>query len=335
VITTVCGASSLAALACAVAPSLATLLAARVFAGAMAAGLIPLSMAWIGDAVPYERRQPVIARFAIGQILGVSLGQLLGGIASDLDARAAPFLLLTVMFAASTVLLLRQRGSLRAERAGAATAGKASAGKLLGEFLLVLREPRARLVLLAVFLEGGFVLGAFAFFATHLHRNLGLTLTAAGSLSMLFGLGGLLFSANAGRFIGRWGERGLVRRGGLLLLLTMTAVALFPQVALVAVACLAMGVAFYMVHSTLQTNATQMSPTRRGASVAAFALSYFVGQAAGVAAVGWAIGLFDVRGVIIACAAGVAITALLFSSAASPAAPPTAPALRGRPPAPR
>jgi hypothetical protein len=74
VITTVCGASAVASLACAFAPGLPTLLAARVFAGAMAAGLIPLSMAWIGDAVPYERRQPVIARFAIGQILGVSLG---------------------------------------------------------------------------------------------------------------------------------------------------------------------------------------------------------------------------------------------------------------------
>jgi predicted MFS family arabinose efflux permease len=152
---------------------------------------------------------------------------------------------------------------------------------------------------------------------------------------MLFGLGGLVFSFAARPLVARWGEAGLVRRGGALLLATMAVVAFVPQAAVAAVACLVMGVAFYMTHSTLQTNATQMAPTRRGAAVAAFAQSYFVGQAAGVAAVGWAIGHFDVRGVILACAAGVAVTAVLFSSAASPAARPTAPAPRDPPRVPR
>ena len=38
------------------------LLGARLAAGASAAAVIPLAMAWIGDVVPYERRQPVLAR---------------------------------------------------------------------------------------------------------------------------------------------------------------------------------------------------------------------------------------------------------------------------------
>ena len=38
------------------------------------AALIPLSLAWIGDVVPYERRQPVLARFLLGQMFGISLG---------------------------------------------------------------------------------------------------------------------------------------------------------------------------------------------------------------------------------------------------------------------
>jgi predicted MFS family arabinose efflux permease len=44
-----------------------------------------------------------------------------------------------------------------------------------------------------------------------------------------------------------------------------------------------MGVGFYMFHNTLQTNATQMAPARRGAAVALFALAYFGGQTVGVA----------------------------------------------------
>src|SRR5690349_8131145 len=51
-------ACALAALACAAAPGFDALRLARVLAGATAAAVIPLSMAWIGDVVPYERRQP-------------------------------------------------------------------------------------------------------------------------------------------------------------------------------------------------------------------------------------------------------------------------------------
>ena len=70
-----CAASSLTAALCALAPDFALLVAARLLAGAAAAAVIPLSMAWIGDVVPYSRRQPVIARFLVGQIMKQSKGK--------------------------------------------------------------------------------------------------------------------------------------------------------------------------------------------------------------------------------------------------------------------
>jgi hypothetical protein len=36
---------------------------------------------WIGDVVPYEHRQAVLARFLIGQIIGLTAGVWLGGFA--------------------------------------------------------------------------------------------------------------------------------------------------------------------------------------------------------------------------------------------------------------
>ena len=51
--------------------------------GAAGAGIVPLSMAWIGDTVPYERRQATLARFLTGTILGMSAGQLAGGLFAD------------------------------------------------------------------------------------------------------------------------------------------------------------------------------------------------------------------------------------------------------------
>jgi len=42
-----------------------------------------------------------------------------------------------------------------------------------------------------------------------------------------------------------------------------------------------------MLHSTLQTNATQMAPDARGIAVSIFANALFLGQAAGIAAGGF------------------------------------------------
>lgn len=74
VITASCLACSVGALACALAPTLGWLVGARAFAGAVTAAILPLAMAWIGDVVPYERRQLVLARFLVGQIAGVASG---------------------------------------------------------------------------------------------------------------------------------------------------------------------------------------------------------------------------------------------------------------------
>jgi predicted MFS family arabinose efflux permease len=307
-----CGGCTLATLACAFAPGLGSLVGARALAGVMSAALIPLAMAWIGDSVPYERRQLVLARFSVGQILGVALGQLLGGLSADHFGRRVPFLLIGALFALSTALLQRMRGQLEAPTRAAA-GRTTSAGGLLREFLLVLREPWARIVMLSVFTEGALVLGAFAFFATHLHRMLGISLTVAGSVAMLFGLGGLLFAFTARHLLARIGELGLIRLGGSLVLVMMLVVALAPHIAIVAIACYLMGMGFYMLHSTLQTNATQMAPDRRGAAVAAFALCYFLGQSLGVAVAGWGVSRFGSTCTIAAAACGVLLVALNFA----------------------
>jgi len=270
------------ALACAFAGSLQLLVAARAAAGLMAAPLVPLAMAWIGDVVPYEHRQPVLARFLIGQILGVSAGQLLGGLAADHLGRRLPFIGLAVVFALSAFALMQARKQFPVVQVARLDAHPVR--HLLAEFAAVLRVSRARLVLVTVFLEGASVFGALAFFATHLHQRLGLSLTASGASVMGFGVGGLVFALAAPQLVRQLGERGLVLCGGALLMLAMLGVAFAPGAWLAVPACLAMGVGFYMFHNTLQTHATQMAPSRRGAAVALFALAYFGGQTAGVAA---------------------------------------------------
>ena len=99
VVAWVCAASTVTALMCAAATTFPTLLAARALSGAAAAAIIPLSMAWIGDVIPYQRRQPVLARFLTGQILGVASGGLLGGFAADHLGWRTAFLFIAASFA--------------------------------------------------------------------------------------------------------------------------------------------------------------------------------------------------------------------------------------------
>lgn len=308
-----CIACAFTTASCALAPSFALLLVARVLAGATAASIIPLAMAWIGDVVPYDRRQPVLARFLIGQILGVSAGVLLGGYAADHLHWRTPFALIAVIFLVigSVLLLTNQRLPLAARQR---RTGTGSAIARMGvEFAQILAIPWARVVLLTVFAEGAFLYGAFAYMVSHLHQVHTLSLASAGEVVMLFGFGGLLFALAATVLVRRLGEPGLALWGGLLVCLAFLVVALADRWWWSIPACFVAGLGFYMLHNTLQINATQMAPERRGSAVAAFAASFFIGQSVGVAVDGQLIPTIGTTGVIVLGALGVLLVSLNFS----------------------
>ncbi len=313
VIAWACAACALTASLCGLAQGFTQLVFARLLAGATAAAIIPLSMAWIGDVVPYEDRQPVLARFLIGQILGLSAGVFMGGFAADHLNWRVPFFAIGAGFAAISVMLLAFDRRLPARARELRRADGDALARMVGEFSQVLARPWARVVLVSVFLEGGFVYGSFAFIATHLHQRFGIALATAGSTVMLFGFGGLLFALASAPLVRRLGEVGLTGVGGVVLAGALLAVGLAPAWWWAMPACFVAGLGFYMLHNTLQINATQMAPERRGAAVSAFASCFFLGQAAGVAAAGVLVVQLRTGSVIALGAGGVLVVALCFS----------------------
>lgn len=271
------------ALLCGLASSFPFLLIARGLAGATAAAVIPLAMAWIGDVVAYEDRQSALARFMIGQIFGVSCGALVGGFSADYLGWRFPFFVIALAFFITGCQLLRVNRVLPAR---ARVLHKAEGGalmRLVSEFRLVFAVSWARTVLLTVTLEGAVLFGALAFVPSHLHTQHGMSMAASGSLVMLFGMGGFLFALCAKHMVKRFGEVGLIRWGALIMGLSMLSIAYASPWWAAIPSCFMLGLGFYMMHNTLQINATQMAPERRGAAVAAFASCFFLGQSAGVA----------------------------------------------------
>lgn len=299
----------LASALCALAPGYETLLAARIAAGATCAAVIPLAMAWIGDAVPYAQRQPVLARFLTGQILGMAAGQWAGGLAVDYASWRVPYALLALWFGLASALLWGAR-----REATAAAPFVPGTGHLVRESASVLREPWARVVLLTVGLEGALLFGPLAFLATHLHLRLDLSLAQAGALVTLYACGGLLFVFGARRLLRRLGEPGLARIGGGLLGGGLLGLAFVPGPWVAAPLCALSGLGFYMLHNTLQTHATQMAPRARGAAVSLFAGTFFIGQTVGVALAALLVERFGTAIVLAAGAIAVALVGFVFAA---------------------
>lgn len=299
-------------LACAAAPGFDMLRLARVLAGATAAAVIPLSMAWIGDVVPYAQRQPVLARFLIGQIVGLSAGVWLGGFAADHLSWRAPYVLVAVLFAAASALLFKLNQRLPASARKTRRVQGSALRRMVSEFGHVLSQPWARVILLLVGLEGMALFGPFAFVAAHLHERHGLSLSASGGLVMAFGGGGFVFAVLSGRLVARLGEAGLARWGGALMTASLLLIAYGPGWGWALAGCFALGLGFYMLHNTLQVNATQMAPDRRGAAVSSFAACFFLGQSIGVGLGGWWVGHIGTGAFLALGAVAVALVATAF-----------------------
>lgn len=263
-----------------IAASLNYLVLARVLTGAAAAGIIPLSMAWIGDNVPYEERQPVLAQFIGGQIAGVIGGQFIGGLFADTIGWRWAFLFIGALYMFVGLLVLREYRRNPLARHIPPSGSKSSG--LFGQIAILLSTPWARVILLIVFLEGMLVFGGMAFIPMYLHERFALKMSTAGALMGCFGLGGLIYILFSKYLIRRLGERGLALWGAVLVAAAWVMLAWGSRWAWSVPACIALGLGYYMMHNTLQTNATQMAPQVRGTAVSLFASSFFLGQALGV-----------------------------------------------------
>ena len=274
-------ACSIGSLVAVFATSLEWLVFSRVMVALGAAAIIPLSVAWIGDAVAPGQVQETLARVGLGTTLGVGAGQLVGGLLTDWLGWRWVFGFMTLLFSLVGLQLFahgrRQKTSflnLPGKRPGQRLAFGTQA-------LHILTGGWSRTVLLVAFIEGGAGFGVLSMWASHLHRVLGLSLTSAGAIVALYGLGGMLYMAVARPLIRRFGERGLALLGVCLLGLSALLVAYSPYWPPTVVASFLGGFGFFMFHNTMQANATQMAPEARGTAVSLFAAALFLGQSVG------------------------------------------------------
>jgi predicted MFS family arabinose efflux permease len=260
------------------AASFEVLLATRIGAGIFAGGLIPLVIAGLGDTYDMSERQVMIGRMLFAIIAGQMLGSIVSGFANDAFGWRSSLVVAAAIGALATAIAWLGMSA-------ADEAARNQSGSIASLYGRVLANPKSLWLIGAVAVEGAFFYGLFPYMGELLlamARSSATSIAAeTGMVLGAFGIGGLLYALSVRVLLRRLGMRRLCLLGSAAAAVGYVALAFAPSWPLAAAAMFLAGLSFYMLHNSLQTEATELAPSARGSAVALFACGFFIGQGLG------------------------------------------------------
>ncbi len=253
-----------------------TLAIARALSGLAAGACIPLAIAIVGDRFPLEQRQVALSRYLLAVIVGQLAGAPMSGILSEMIGWRPVFgiaaaIALIAAIAVRTMLPPRED----AERPPFNTA------MIIATYKRILRHPLAKYCYLTVAVEGVFIYGIPPYIAALLEERGAGGVREAGFVVAGIGLGGLIFNLVLPGLLRRTSRASVMRLGGCVIAAGMVVVALGATWPIEMAGFTAIGLGFYMLHTGIQIEATELAPDARGSAVALHAFSLFFGMALG------------------------------------------------------
>jgi predicted MFS family arabinose efflux permease len=283
---------AIADLLSAVSPNLTVLLIARFVTGALASGVFPMTLVYMGDRFAFALRQRAVVGLQVWVALGTAAGTLGAGLVAHLWSWRI-FFLFPAVLAGLVALLLRtlpepvvtERGSGPVRQIGR-----------------VLVHPWALLLFGMLLVEGAVMLGFPTYLAPALEAH-GQSAAVAGLVVATYGLA-VLGGTQVFKRIARGTPAPVVLAAGAVMLLSGLAIAALDQnvIPILAASILAGG-AYVFMHSTFQTWATDVAPEARGTSTALGAMAIFFGAALATYAVSGLASVHDYRALFLAGAA--------------------------------
>jgi predicted MFS family arabinose efflux permease len=261
----------------ALAPTLAALLAWRVFAGIASGGIVPIALALIGDLFPYQQRGRAIG-WIFGAIAGgVAFGSTLGAFMNPVIGWRMEFLALAVPIAAVAVLMYRHRALLD----GPPLLHRPTLADVIGNYASLWRNPRGRNTYTCICLNAIYHSGVFTWLGFYFSTRFGLGDRGIGLALLGYGVPGMLLGPAIGRWADRVGRRRIIPLG--LLLSALTGLALIPRMPVFAAAMVVttLSFGFDMSHPLLAGIITSVDPERRGQAMGMNAFLIFTGFGAG------------------------------------------------------
>ena len=248
----------------------------RALTGACAAGIMPVSLALIGDTVRLEERQAAIGSFMGISFLGQGLSMAIGGAFAFFVSWRGVFLFYAALSAmAAALVMVRSRGL--------AAPGNPTS-EIVAPYRRLLTQGRSLRTYLVVLAEGALMVSSLSYLGAYRSHQFRLDNLSIGLLMTAFGAAAVAASRGIGGLAGRIGRRRTVLLGLLLgalsaALIALPGGALAIPILVVAIGFLGAGTIF--AHSTLLTLATEFAAQARGAAMSLVAFCMMCGGAIG------------------------------------------------------
>lgn len=272
----------LASLLGALTTSFELLFLCRILAGIGSGGVFPVALGLTGDLVGPERRQVAIGRVLGGSMTGNLLGASASGVIGDVLGWRG---VLSVIGLLVIVAALAVAFGFRGKPVSSGTPMDFAA--LRRSYRTIFSNPNAAICFAAVLIEGTCVMGTFPYVAAFLHELGQESLAVAGLVIAGFAVGGLLYTLTVGSLLPRLGVNGMMIVGGALVGLQLAIVGFGPPWQAQALAFIAMGMGFYMLHGCIQVFASELTETARGTAMSLHSFFFFIGQTTGPIAYGF------------------------------------------------
>ena len=262
-------------LASAFAPSFSTLLGVRILAGMAGAGIIPLSFALIGDTFAIAVRQVAMSRFLASTLVGQLVGSSAAGLLAEwIGWRWVLGLSALIAFLAAIAAILWLPRSNQ-------PSNPIDLREILQRYGRVLKNPRAYICFCSVFLEGGAIYGVTPFIGDIMQQRQIGGLREAGFAVAGLGLGGLLYTLVVPLILKVATRMQMMRAGGILAGLSLMTLAIPLSAWGVSGVMVFLGIGFFLMHNSIQTEVTELLPAARASCFALHAFSFYLGQSVG------------------------------------------------------
>ena len=171
----------------------------------------------------------------------------------------------------------------------------------------IFANPRSWILYLAVFLEGAALFGGFAYLGIYANKFLGLNYFTIGLLTAGFSFAAFIGTRIVPSAITRVGLPKMPFVGTCILTLAYAAIWLIPHWVGLMTGFFIMGVGFSIIHTALQTYATELLPPARATCMSLFAFFLFLGNGIGPVCLGWVYELSGPQGMLAVTTAGMAL----------------------------
>ena len=272
---------------CVFSTNIQTLIILRAVNGGFASGILPVSVALIGEISPQQEKQNSIARIMSMMFLGGAVATTIGGALAYFGSWKLVYLVYGVAELVLAIVSYRYLKNIDSTK---------RMSNILQLYKSALSNKSLLRILILMFLMGFCVLGSFVYTGKLVESKTGLNVFLIGILLGAFGLGTVVAGRKVGNIRSQLGLPFFIISGllGFVSLITLVG---FSSILTITITLFAFGSVFISLHSSFVTTAQSLLPDLRGTVMALASFSVVVGGSIGTFINGKILTLIGINGV--------------------------------------